>query len=95
MQLKVRIGWQDYLVQMEDFPTLATLFTRITDDKGEMIPLSMSQAPDMAREKMREELKKELGDETDKFRNYWLEERNKTARLEKELKEARDATTAF
>lgn len=85
MKVQLQINYSNFLVDQCDIPTLLEIFTRSTNEEGEFIPVSISEAPDLARNLLKEELKKELGDEAAKYSKYWIDERAVSEKLRKEL----------
>ena len=85
MKVQLQINYSNFLVEQDDIPTLLEIFTRSTTGEGKFIPVSVSEAPDLTRNLLKEELKKELGDETAKYSKYWLDERAVSEKLRKEL----------
>lgn len=90
MKVQFKLGYYGYLVEQTDVPVLMEIFSRAVTSEGTFVNVSLEEAPDFARIKMREELKKELGDEAARYSKYWMDERAKTEKLERELREFKD-----
>lgn len=90
MKIQFKLGYYGYIVDRENIPVLMDIFTRATSCDGSFIQCGVEEVPDIERNKMKEELKKELGDEAQKYSNYWLQERDESEKLRKELKELKE-----
>lgn len=90
MKVQFKLGYYGYLVEQTDVPVLMEIFSRAVTSEGTFVNVSLEEAPDFARIKMKEELKKELGDEAARYSKYWMDERAKTEKLERELREFKD-----
>lgn len=94
--VKVTIQWHEYIVPRHILPQLVTLLgdmrTLSSKKELEMVPFSVSESPDVAYEKMKlqatEDVKDTIGKELEQKTKWWLDERAKTQKLEKELAEA-------
>lgn len=87
----VQISYVHILVEDADAGFLATVLNKALDEKGEPLSFSISKAPDVERtkfeESVREELKNTLIAESQKYSNYWLQERAESDKLRKRVKE--------
>lgn len=90
MKVQIKLGYYGYLIEQTDVSPLMEIFSRATTAEGKFVEVSLAEVPDFERIKMREELKKELGDEASRYSGYWMQEREKTAKLEKELQELKN-----
>lgn len=90
MKVQLKLGYYGYIVEQTDVPSLMEIFSRAVTSDGTFVNVSLEEAPDFARIKMKEELRKELGDEAARYSKYWMDERAKTERLERELREFKD-----
>lgn len=90
MKVQFKLGYYGYLVEQTDVPILMEIFSRAVTSEGTFVNVSLEEVPDFARIKMKEELKKELGDEAARYSKYWMAERAKTEKLERELRELKD-----
>ena len=90
MKVQFKIGYYGYVVDQTDVPVLMDIFSRAVTSEGTFVNVSLEEAPDLARLKMKEELKKELGDEAARYSKYWTEERAKNEKLERELQELKN-----
>ena len=87
MKVQFKIGYYGYIVERSDIPTLMEIFSRVTTAEGNFVEVSIAEVPDLARKKIAEEVTKEAKAETEKYTKYWLDERNKSANLEKRVRE--------
>lgn len=87
MKVQFKIGYYGYVVERSDIPTLMEIFSRATDVEGKFVEVSIAEVPDLVRKKIAEEVTKEAKEETARYSKYWTDERNKTAALEKRIKE--------
>lgn len=90
MKVQFKLGYYGYLVEQTDVPVLMEIFSRAVTSEGTFVNVSLEEAPDLARIKMKEELKKELGDEAAKYSKYWIDESAKNEKLERELRELKN-----
>jgi len=87
MKVQIKLGYYGYIVEREDAPTLMEIFSRATTADGSFVEVSLDKVPDLVRIALKEEVKKELVDETAKYSKYWLDERAISDKLRKELAE--------
>ena len=88
---QLTISYINLIVEDADIATMAAILARATDEKGEAVNFSVSKAPDIERNKfeetLREELKNTLVAESQRYSNYWLQERAESDKLRKRIKE--------
>lgn len=88
---QLTISYINLIVEDTDIAMMAAILARATDEKGEAVNFSISKAPDVERNKLeasiREELKDTLVAESQRYSNYWLQERAESEKLRKRIKE--------
>lgn len=72
MKAIFKINYHTFQVDSEDIPTLMRIFMAATDEQGNSLELSASNAPDPIKKAAREEAMNELGKEVDQYRKWWL-----------------------
>ena len=88
---QLTISYINLIVEDADIAMMASILAKATDEKGEAVNFSISKAPDVGRNKLeasiREELKDTLVAESQRYSNYWLQERAESEKLRKRIKE--------
>lgn len=88
---QLTISYINLIVEDADIATMAAILARATDEKGEAVNFSISKAPDVGRNKLEESFRAEFKDtlvaESQKYSNYWLQERAESEKLRKRVKE--------
>jgi len=92
MKIQFKIGYYGYIVERSDIPVLMEIFSRATTADGSFADVSIAEVPDLARNKIAEEVTKEAKAETEKYIEYWQHSRNDVAKLKKRIKELEDHT---
>jgi hypothetical protein len=87
MKIQFKIGYYGYIVERSDIPVLTEIFSRATSTDGSFVSVSVEEAPNIELLKLKEEFTKAEKEETARYSKYWLDERAKTEKLEKRIKE--------
>jgi len=87
MKIQIKIGYYGYIVERSDIPVLMEIFSRATTADGSFAEVSIAEAPNQELIKLKEEFTKAEKEETARYSKYWMDERAKTEKLGKRIKE--------
>ena len=88
---QLTISYINLIVEDADIAMMAAILAKATDEKGEAVNFSISKAPDVEKNKIvesiREEVKDTLVAESQRYSQYWLQERSESEKLRNRIKE--------
>ena len=88
---QLTISYINLIVEDADIAMMAAILAKATDEKGEAVNFSISKAPDVERNKLEESFRAEFKDtlvaESQRYSQYWLQERSESEKLRKRIQE--------
>lgn len=88
---QLTISYLNLIIANTDVSVMAEILARATDAAGEPVNFSISKAPDVEKNKIvesiREEVKDTLVAESQRYSQYWLQERSESEKLRNRIKE--------